>query len=181
MKKNNLLNYFTSEELLIISRDMDFVNQARVIVTRLFENKFDQAGEPYIGHLIRVSERLSDPIEKAAALLHDTVEDTEVTLHDLFLIGIPLNVLEVIGLVTQDKISKSNMTKSEQLEMYNNYIDKIINSGNIHAIRLKKADILDNYDLERIKKLPEDKQEWFHEKYEEQLIKLGKIKGAMDI
>ena len=181
MQENNLLKYFTMEELLIISRDMDFVNQARVIVTRLFENKKDKAGQPYIGHLIRVSEKLDSPIEKAAALLHDTVEDTDVTFEDLFVIGIPLEVIEIVMLVTHDKIDKSNMTKSEKLELYNRDIDRVINSGNIHAIRLKEADMSDNYDPERIKELPQDKQQWFHEKYGKQLVKLRKVKGEMNI
>jgi (p)ppGpp synthase/HD superfamily hydrolase len=181
MQENNLLKYFTMEELLIISRDMDFVNQARVIVTRLFENKKDKAGQPYIGHLIRVSEKLDSPIEKAAALLHDTVEDTDVTFEDLFVIGIPLEVIEIVMLVTHDKIDKSNMTKSKKLELYNRDIDRVINSGNIHAIRLKEADMSDNYDPERIKELPQDKQQWFHEKYGKQLLKLRKVKGEMNI
>ena len=73
------------------------------------------------------------------------------------------------------------MTKSEKLELYNKDIDKIINSGNIHAIRLKEADMSDNYNIERIKQLPQAKQEWFHEKYGKQLIKLRKAKGDMNI
>ena len=64
------------------------------------------------------------------------------------------------------------MTSDEKLMLYNDEIDKIINSNNIHAIRLKEADISDNYDLSRIKELPLDKQAWFKEKYEKQLIKL---------
>ena len=132
-------------------------------------------------HLIRVSERLKEPIEQVAGLLHDVLEDTDITEKDLLEVGIPQDVIEIVKLVTHDKIDKSNMTKSEKLELYNKDIDKIINSGNIHAIRLKEADMSDNYDIERIKLLPEDKQEWFHEKYGKQLIKLRKAKGEMNI
>ena len=73
------------------------------------------------------------------------------------------------------------MTKEEKLELYNKDIDKVINSGNIHAIRLKEADMSDNYDERRLKELPQDKQEWFHEKYGNQLVKLRKVKGEMNI
>ena len=178
---NNLLKYFTMRHLLLLSslNGVDF--KAGMIARVLFENKFDKAGEPYIFHLIRVSERLNEPIEKVAGMLHDVLEDTDVTEKDLLEIGIPLEVIEIIKLVTHDKIDKSNMTKSEKLELYNKDIDKIINSGNIHAIRLKEADMSDNYNLERLKKLPQDKQEWFHEKYGKQLIKLRKVKGEMNI
>ena len=132
-------------------------------------------------HLIRVSERLDEPIEKVAGLLHDVLEDTDITEKDLLEVGIPIDVIKIIKLVTHEKIDKSNMTKNEKLELYNKEIDKVINSRNIHAIRLKEADMSDNYDLERLKKLPQDKQEWFHEKYGKQLVKLRKIKGEMNI
>ena len=178
---NKLLNYFSKDNLQAISRIENLHFKARIIVTVLFENKFDKAGEPYIGHLNRVSDRLHEEVEKIAGLLHDVLEDTDITEKDLIEVGIPLEVIEIVKLVTHDKIDKSNMTKSEKLELYNKDIDKVINSGNIHAIRLKEADMTDNYDPERLKQLPHNKQEWFHEKYGKQLVKLRKVKGEMDI
>jgi guanosine-3',5'-bis(diphosphate) 3'-pyrophosphohydrolase len=45
------------------------------------------SGEPYINHCIAVATILTEmhvpPEVIAAGLLHDTVEDTEITLHDL--------------------------------------------------------------------------------------------------
>lgn len=178
---NNLLKYFTQEALEKLSKLDNLYLKAKIIVTVLFEDKVDKAGKPYIGHLLRVSERLNDPIEKVAGLLHDVLEDTDITEKDLIEVGIPLEVIEIVKLVTHDKIDKTNMTKEEKLELYNKDIDKVINSGNVHAIRLKEADMSDNYDPERIKELPQDKQEWFHEKYGKQLIKLRKVKGEMNI
>ena len=178
---NNLLNYFSMSNLMAISKIGDLRFKAKLIVTVLFEDKVDKAGEPYLGHLIRVSDRLFEPCEKVAGLLHDVLEDTKITEEDLLEIGIPQEIIDIVKLVTHDKIDKSNMTKSEKLELYNKDIDKIINSGNIHAIRVKEADISDNYDPERLKYLPQDKQEWFHEKYGKQLVKLRKVKGDMNI
>ena len=178
---NKLLNYFSKDNLEAISRMSDLHFKAKLIVTVLFEKKFDKAGEPYIGHLMRVSDRLYVETEKVAGLLHDVLEDTEVTEKDLLEVGIPQEVIEIVKLVTHDKIDKSNMTKSEKLELYNKDIDRVINSGNIHAIRLKEADMTDNYDPERLKQLPQDKQDWFHQKYGKQLIKLRKAKGEMNI
>jgi hypothetical protein len=40
---------------------------------------------------------------------------------------------------------------------------------------IKKADMSDNYNKERLKELPLDKQQWFEEKYGKQLIKLNKV------
>lgn len=178
---NNLLKYFTMRQLLRLANLNSLYFKSNMIASVLFEKKVDKAGHPYMCHLIRVSERLDDPIEKVAGMLHDVLEDTDVTEKDLIEVGIPSEVIEIVKLVTHDKIDKSNMTKSEKLELYNKEIDKVINSGNIHAIRLKEADMSDNYDPERLKQLPQDKQEWFHEKYGKQLIKLRKVKGEMNI
>jgi len=176
---NKLLNYFTKEELVIITHMDNMYLKCVVIVTELFKDKTDKAGKPYLGHLIRVSGRLKDSKEKVAGLLHDVLEDTEITENDLLEVGIPMEIIEIVKIVTHEKIDKSNMTKEEKLELYNQEIDKVINSGNIHAIRLKEADMSDNYDLDRIKELPHDKQEWFHEKYGKQLVKLRKVKGEI--
>lgn len=176
-KNNNLLKYFTLYELIEITNEDNLLNKAEIIVTTLFEDKIDKSGKPYVNHLFRVSRRLDNMIEKVAGLLHDTVEDTEVTFEDLSEVGFPNEVIEIVRLVTHEKIDKSNMTKSEKLELYNRDIDKIINSGNIHAIRVKEADMSDNYDPNRIENLPEEKQEWFHEKYGKQLVRLRKVKG----
>lgn len=178
---NNLLNYFTEVELKIITEMKDLYVKSKVIVTELFKDKKDKAGKPYLWHLLRVSNSLDLEIEKIAGLLHDVLEDTEITEMDLLEVGIPKEVIEIVKLVTHDKIDKSNMTKEEKLDLYNKEIDKVINSGNIQAIRLKEADMSDNYDLDRLKELPPDKQEWFHEKYGKQLVKLRKVKGEMNI
>ena len=176
---NNLLNYFSETELKIISEMKDLHLKCTTIVTELFKDKKDKAGHPYLWHLLRVSNRLDLEIEKIAGLLHDVLEDTEITEKDLLDVGIPKEIIDIVKIVTHDKIDKSNMTKEEKLELYNKEIDKVINSGNIHAIRLKEADMSDNYDPDRIKELPQDKQEWFHEKYGKQLVKLRKVKGEI--
>lgn len=181
MKENNLLEYFTLEELFEIKNDKDLINKAKTIILEVFKEKKDKAGKPYTGHLFRVSERLKEENEKVAGLLHDIIEDTNITARDLLEVGIPQEIINIVNLVTHPKIDKSNMTKYEKLELYNKEIDRVINSGNIHAIRLKEADMSDNYDLDRLKELPQEKQDWFHEKYGKQLVKLRKIKGEKNI
>ena len=172
---NNLLNYFTDKELKIITELNDIYIKSNIIVTELFKYKKDKAGHPYLWHLLRVSNSLELEIEKIAGLLHDVLEDTEVTENDLLEVGIPKEIIEIVKIVTHDKIDKTDMTKEEKLELYNKEIDKVINSGNIHAIRLKQADMSDNYNKERLKELSQEKQQWFEEKYGKQLIKLQKV------
>jgi len=174
---NNLLKYFTLEELKKISDKQNLISKSKTVISKVFENKKDKAGKPYVNHLLRVSNKLDTEYEKVAGLLHDIVEDTEVTFADLIEIGIPLEIIEVINLVTNKKIDKRNLSKEEKLKIYNDKIDSIINSGNISAINLKESDMSDNYDLDRLSQLPIEKQEWFHEKYGKQLIKLRNAKN----
>ena len=174
-EKNNLLNYFTKQELANIEKIDNLYARAFILVSQVFKDKKDKAGKPYFNHLFRVSLKLDEEIEQTAALLHDIVEDTEVTFKDLLEIGFPVDVLEIVKLVTKPEIDTSNMTKEEKLKLYSDEIDSIIESGNIHAIRLKKADMSDNYNKERLKELPQDKQQWFEEKYGKQLIKLNRV------
>lgn len=175
-KNNHLLNYLSSSELEAIEK-LDIHQKAVYIISNVFRNKKDKAGQPYMGHLFRVSGSFSDPIEKAAGLLHDIVEDTDITYYDLLEVGFPLEVVEVVSLVTKQKIDKTNLSRKERLEIYNREIDRIIESGNISAIRLKESDISDNFSEYRLKKLTLEDQEWLKDKYEKQLIKLRKVKG----
>ena len=45
--------------------------------------QFDKGGVPYIFHPIHLAECMDDEISTCVALLHDTVEDTDVTLEQL--------------------------------------------------------------------------------------------------
>lgn len=170
----NLLKYFTKEELEYIRNINNLYLKALAIVDRLFKDKKDKANKPYIYHLYRVSNNLVDLKEKVAALLHDTLEDTCVTYEDLIEVGFPKEILDVVVLVTNDK--EPNLSREEKLKIYDEKIDKIINSNNIHAINLKEADMQDNCNEDRLRELPLDSQEWFREKYGKQLIKLRKAK-----
>lgn len=175
MLKNTLLNYFSLEELEKIKKIDNLYLKAEIIIKELFKNKVDKLGRSYIGHLYRVSNKLKVPIEKVAALLHDTVEDTDVTFEDLLDVGFPYKLLVIVKLVTKEKVDKTNMSDDAKLKLYSDEIDNIINSGNIHAIRLKESDMSDNYNKDRLKDLPIEKQEWFEKKYSKQLVKLRKV------
>lgn len=61
----------------------------------------DHAGVPYIFHPYHLAEQMDDEISCAAALLHDVVEDTAVTLDDLRQ-EFPEAVVEAVALLTHD-------------------------------------------------------------------------------
>lgn len=67
--------------------DRDLITRAYNFAEKTHEGQKRLSGEPYITHCIAVAEILIDlkvpPEVIAAALLHDTVEDTDVTLKDI--------------------------------------------------------------------------------------------------
>src|SRR5689334_15020790 len=54
------------------------------IATRAHAGQFDQTGTtPYIQHPLAVARRVQDQDARIVAVLHDVLEDTQVTLDDL--------------------------------------------------------------------------------------------------
>ncbi len=143
----------------------DDYQRAHQLVSILFQDKTDKEGEPYIGHLERVSNKLTKENTRIAGLLHDVVEDTELTFDDLRNLNFNEEIIELVNLVT-------NTTKDKS---YHDKITSIIESNNIEAIKLKYSDMSDNANPERLSKLPEDKRNHFINKYQPELIRLENI------
>ena len=64
--------------------------------------QLDKSGAPYIFHPIHLAEQMDDEFSCCAALLHDVVEDTSVTLDDLRR-DFPEEVVEAVRLLTHEK------------------------------------------------------------------------------
>lgn len=172
-ENNKLLLYFDMELLEKIKNVRDQYLKAAVIVRKVFNDIIDKSGSPYLNHLYTVSQS-DDYISSVAGLLHDIIEDTDITALDLLEVGIDKSIVETVFIVTKPKREKVNMTEEERLEAYNKEIDDIIESGNIHALRLKVRDMRNNFNPERLKLLSSEKQEWFNKKYGNNLKKLEK-------
>ena len=78
------------------------VYQAMHIAYNSHHGQLDKSGAPYIFHPIHLAEQMDDEFSCCAALLHDVVEDTEVTLSDLAKI-FPSEVVEAVRLLTHEK------------------------------------------------------------------------------
>lgn len=112
-----------------------------VLVEEMFAGKEDSQGVPMYEHMARVASQVWDQDEHTQhiAWLHDLVEDTPVTLNQLTDLGYPYEVVEAVALLTHNK---KEMT-------YPEYIDRLCNSGNKRALRVKIADQYDNTDPKR--------------------------------
>ncbi len=135
-----LEKYFNEEEYERIKKTDELIYKSLEIVTRVFCDKEDKGGFPYIIHLLKVYSGVSDYKEKVCALLHDVIEDTDVTYDDLRMVGYDEKIIDVLTILTKLKG-----------EDYRDYIDRIINSENVHAMNIKLADLRHNMDSGRIK------------------------------
>ena len=97
-------------------------------------------GEAYLDHARRVMEQMDTEEEKMVAILHDVVEDGDLSLKDILNAGVPQHVVEAVGQLTK----RPDMT-------YFEYIDDI--SCNPLAAKVKIAEILDNQDEPRVMKM----------------------------
>ncbi len=62
----------------------------------------DKNGAPYVFHPYEVAGRMDDEVSAAVALLHDVVEDTDLTFDDLRSKGIPEDVIVPLTLLTHE-------------------------------------------------------------------------------
>ena len=76
-------------------------NKAMRIAYTAHHGQLDYNGIPYIFHPIHLAEQMDDEISCCAALLHDVVEDTVVSLDDLRK-EFPEEVVEVVRLLTHE-------------------------------------------------------------------------------
>jgi (p)ppGpp synthase/HD superfamily hydrolase len=114
------------------------LNKAIEIATRAHAGQVDKGGEPYILHPLRVMISRKNELERICAVLHDVVEDTDITFDKLRLEGFSEEVIEVLDCLTR----RSN-------ESYDEFIDRIL--CNETACNVKLADLCDNMDITRIK------------------------------
>ena len=134
-----LKKYFTEEEYNSLQASNDLLFKTLELVIKLFEGKTDKGGLPYLNHLMKVYAGVSDYQEKIIALLHDVVEDTDVTFKDLKEFGYSDDIIEALTYLTKQKG-----------EYYPDYIERIIDSNNIQALNVKLADLKHNVDINRI-------------------------------
>lgn len=116
---------------------MTLLERAIAIALESHQGQIDKAGKAYILHPLRVMLAMKAEEEMIVAVLHDAVEDSNVTLEDIKLRGFSEDVLGAIACIAK----KSG-------EPYFDYIQRI--QKNPLASRVKIADLRDNMNLQRI-------------------------------
>ena len=80
---------------------MPTIERAIEIAANAHAGQRDKAGQAYILHPLRVMLRVDGEHEQMAAVLHDVVEDTSITIDDLAREGFPIEVLRAIAALTK--------------------------------------------------------------------------------
>ena len=114
----------------------DMVLKAAKIAYTAHAGQYDKAGYPYFMHPYHLADGFSDEESVIVALLHDVVEDTDLTLEDLKREGFSDEVIAALSLLTHVKGVP-----------YLEYVARI--AENPLARRVKIADLRHNTDVTR--------------------------------
>ena len=110
---------------------------ARIICHRAHGEQVDKGGNPYFLHPEIVATQCNTEKEKIVALLHDVVEDTDVTLTDLASYGFGTDVINAIDAITKRKG-----------EPYQTYLKRVKQDPIARVVKL--ADLWHNSQLSRL-------------------------------
>lgn len=129
----------------------ELTKKAMKIAFAAHKEQVDKSGLPYIYHPIHLAEQMKSEETVCVALLHDVVEDTDLTFEDLQKEGFPEEVLAALKLMTHDETAA-----------YMDYVKEIRKNPIASAVKL--ADLRHNSDLTRLDTVDE-KAEKRAEKY----------------
>lgn len=131
--------------------------KAMRIAFEAHKDQTDKNGMPYIYHPIHLAEQMSDELTTCVALLHDVIEDTDMTFEQLEAAGFGAEIIAALRLMTHDEDVP-----------YMDYVAEI--KKNAIATKVKLADLKHNSDLSRLDYVDE-----------KAIIRAEKCRKAMDL
>lgn len=126
----NFKSSFESNFETLLALAITLANQAHA-------GQLDKAGKPYISHPLTVMSQMNTPESKIVAVLHDAIEDSDLTIADLVRQGFPEFITEAIAAITK-----------RDGEPYEDYILRV--KSNAIARKVKIADVTHNMNISRI-------------------------------
>lgn len=146
-------------------KPIEMLREAALLAFNAHYGQTDKAGKQYFMHPFRVSMNILDKTNDrelaAAAVLHDVIEDTSITLDDLANKGMSERIVETVDALTR-----------RPKEEYIVYLARL--STNEDARKIKIADLLDNLREDRMSKLFAQTREELGAKYRAALYLLKK-------
>ena len=126
--------------------------KAMLIAYHAHRDHVDKGGMPYIFHPLHLAEQMDTEYSVITALLHDVIEDSDISLEDLKAEGFPEPILEALSLLTHEK----------QVP-YLEYVQRL--KENELARKIKLADLTHNSDVSRLSVQDDSSRQRF-EKYQ---------------
>ncbi len=114
----------------------ELTRKAAMIAYRAHDGQSDKNGWPYIFHPVHVAEQMTTEDSCVVALLHDVVEDTDITIEDLRKEGF-----------TEDQLRAVELMTHEEGISYMDYIRRLKPNPLARAVKL--ADLAHNMDKTR--------------------------------
>jgi len=119
---------------------MATLEKAISIALEAHEGILDKSSAPYILHPLRIMLQMNTQEEMIAAVLHDVVEDSDYSIAMLKELGFSTEIIKALDSVTR---------RPEE-----SYEEFILRAGsNDLGRKIKYADLMDNLDISRFKKL----------------------------
>lgn len=116
----------------VLKRVPNIDDRAYLLAIYIHSAQFRRDGKtPYFNHLEAVANKVEGPTQKAVAYLHDSIEDTNITLEDLADL-FPEPIVKAVDAITKRKG-----------ENYKQYLARV--KANWLATKVKIADISHNY------------------------------------
>lgn len=143
--------------------EQEQLSHAISIASTAHLDQFDKGGKPYILHPLHLMNQLLFDVQLATiAVLHDVIEDSDMTIEKLSKLGFSERVTKALRLLTHNKEIS-----------YEQYIEAICT--NYDAIRVKRKDLEHNSDITRLTGI-KDKDLKRIEKYHKAFMRLSEAK-----
>lgn len=121
----------------------ELLKMAHEICSAAHEGQTDKVGMPYHLHPERVAARCATNAERIVALLHDTIEDTDVSPEYLLNCGFPQFIVDAILSVTK-----------REGECYEDFVARA--KQNSIGRMVKIHDLEDNMDIRRLDEISDE-------------------------
>ena len=111
--------------------------KAYIIAFEAHRDQLDKTGLPYIHHPLHLAAQMTDEVTTCVALLHDVVEDSDMTFEELEKLGFGGEIIDALRLLTHaDDVP------------YMDYVREI--KKNPVSAAVKRADLMHNSDMTRL-------------------------------
>jgi len=141
---------------------MTLISKVITLAVEAHDGQTDKVGDPYIFHPLRVMMDCNTLTEKIVAVLHDIVEDTDITFEDIRAL---FSSDQTLGRTVVDAVDA--MTKRDG-EKYEDYLLRV--KQNPIALSVKLSDIQDNISPKRQERLSIENRTMLQKKYEKALL-----------